>query len=126
MDRVRELTRGGGAHVFECVGNNEEVVAQAYAATRRGGNTVLIGLPHPSKMFKVSIISMVGEERTVRGSYMGSAVPQRDIPRYIQLYLAGQLPVDRLVSRHISLKSLNAAFDALAQGEVVRQILTFK
>ncbi|HCO26848.1 MAG TPA: alcohol dehydrogenase, partial [Gimesia maris] len=54
---------------------------QAYAATRRGGTTITIGLPHPNKMFSVPAVSLVAEERTIKGSYMGSAVPRRDLPR---------------------------------------------
>lgn len=70
-------------------------------------------------------MSLVTEERTLRGSYMGSSVPRRDIPRYLALYRAGLLPVDRLLSRVIRLDEINEAFDRLAEGAVVRQVVRF-
>ena len=119
---VRSATRGGAQYTFETVGN-EAVLAQAYAATHRGGMTVTAGLPHPGRMFSVPAVSLVAEERTVKGSYMGSAVPSRDIPRFIALYRAGRLPVDRLLTHRLRLEEINAAFDRLARGEAVRQVV---
>jgi alcohol dehydrogenase len=121
---IKQATGGGAHYCIETVGN-EQVLAQAYAATRRGGTTVTVGLPHPQKMFTVPAVSLVAEERTVKGSYMGSAVPSRDLPRYIALYRAGRLPVDRLLTHRIRLDELNAAFDRLARGEAVRQVVLF-
>ena len=121
---VKAATAGGAHHAIETVGS-ELVLAQAYAATRRGGTTVTAGLPHPQKMFSVSAVSLVAEERTVKGSYMGSAVPSRDLPRYIALYKAGRLPVDRLLTHRLRLEEVNEAFDRLASGEAVRQVIVF-
>jgi alcohol dehydrogenase len=121
---VREVTGGGVHFAFETVGS-EQVLAQAYAATRRGGTTVTMGLPHPQKMFSVPAVSLVVEERTVKGSYMGSAVPTRDIPRFVALYRGGRLPVDRLLTHRLKLGEVNAAFDRLARGEAVRQVICF-
>jgi alcohol dehydrogenase len=125
VEAIKEITTGGAQYTFESVGN-EQVLIQAYQATRRGGTTVTIGLPHPSKQFVVSAVSLVGEERTVKGSYMGSAVPKRDIPRFIALYQAGLLPVDLLLTHTITLDEVNPAFDALAKGEAVRQVIRFE
>ena len=91
----------------------------------RGGMTVTMGLPHPSKQFSVPAVSLVAEERTVKGSYMGSAVPSRDIPRYIAMYRAGLLPVDRLLTHRLRLDDINEGFDVLARGEAVRQVVLF-
>lgn len=66
---------------------------------------------------------MVSDERTIKGSYMGSCTPRRDVPHYLSLYLDGRLPVDRLRSGQIGLDEINAGFDRLADGNVVRQIL---
>jgi alcohol dehydrogenase len=76
-------------------------------------------------MFAVPAVSLVAEERTVKGSYMGSAVPMRDIPRYVSLYRAGRLPVDRLLTHRLRLDDINDAFDRLARGEAVRQVVLF-
>lgn len=124
VEAIREITRGGADYTFESVGS-EQVLVQAYEATGRGGTTVTIGLPHPSKMFSVSAVSIVGQERTIKGSYMGSAVPRRDIPRYIRLYQAGLLPVEKLHTHTLQLEDINAGFDRLAKAEAVRQVITF-
>ena len=117
---VRELTGGGADQVVETVGD-ERVLAEAYAATRRGGTTVTVGLPDPSRMLSIPAVSLVAEERTLRGSYLGSSVPARDIPEFIALYGQGRLPVDRLLTHRLGLDDLNEGFDRLARGEGVRQ-----
>jgi alcohol dehydrogenase len=122
--QLRAITGGGAAYVFESVGS-EAVLAQAYAATRRGGTMIATGLPHPSKQFAVPAVSLVAEERTVRGSYMGSAVPLRDLPRLVALYQAAKLPVDRLLTHRLTLDEVNEGFDRLADGKAVRQVIMF-
>ncbi len=122
--RVRALTHGGAHFAFETVGS-EKVLATAYAATRRGGTTITAGLPHPDRMFSVPAFSLVTEERTVKGSYMGSSIPSRDIPRFVAMYRAGRLPVDRLLSHRLKLDEINRGFDRLARGEAMRQVIVF-
>ncbi|MEV6416416.1 zinc-dependent alcohol dehydrogenase family protein [Kribbella sp. NPDC051718] len=122
VEQVREATGGGAHYAFETVGSSV-VLGQAYAATRRGGTTVTVGLPHPSQLLSIPAVSLVAEERTLKGSYLGSAIPSRDIPRYIALYQAGRLPVDRLLTSTVRLESLNEAFDTLAAGTSIRQVL---
>jgi alcohol dehydrogenase len=97
----------------------------AYRITRRGGTTVTAGLPPPSHGFTVPAVNLVAEERTVKGSYVGTCVPVRDIPRYIALYRQGRLPIDRLMSGHLALEGINEGFDRLHEGKVVRQIVVF-
>ena len=121
---VRDLSRGGVDYAIESVGD-ENVLAQAYAATRRGGTTLSVGLPAPGRLFSVPAVSLVAEERTVKGSYMGSAVPGRDIPRYIDLYRAGRLPVDRLLTHRLRLDEINEGFDRLDQATAIRQVILF-
>jgi Zn-dependent alcohol dehydrogenase len=124
VDAVREETSGGASHAIETVGS-ERVLADAYAATGRGGTTVTVGLPHPDRILAIQAVSLVAEERTLRGSYLGSCVPSRDIPRFVELHRAGLLPVERLLSGRLSLEELNAGFDRLARGEAVRQVVVF-
>src|SRR5271155_1177197 len=82
IDRLREVTHGGVQFAIESVGD-ERVLAQAYAATRRGGTTVTVGLPAPDRMLSIPAFNLVTEERTLKGSFMGSSVPARDVPRFI-------------------------------------------
>ena len=124
IDRLRELSHGGVQFAIESVGS-ERVLAQAYAATRRGGTTVTIGLPAAERMLTVSALSLVAEERTIKGSFMGSAVPSRDVPRFIALYRAGLLPVDRLLTHRLRLDEINTGFDRLARAEAIRQVVLF-
>lgn len=120
--KVREITAGGADYAFEMVGS-VKAMALAYRVTRRGGTTVSAGLAHPDHTFALPQVNLVAEERTVKGSYVGSCVPLRDVPRYIALYRQGLLPVDKLVSGRIGFDQINVAFDRLAEGSVVRQIL---
>jgi alcohol dehydrogenase len=125
VDAVRELSRGGAEFTFESVGS-EKVLMQAYRSTRRGGTTVTMGLPHPEKMFSVPAASITAEERSIKGSYMGSCVPSRDIPRFIEMHKAGLLPVDKLCTNTLELEEINAGFERLASGDAIRQIVSFK
>ena len=120
--KARDATSGGADYAFEMVGS-VKAMGLAYRITRRGGTTVSAGLSHPDHTFALPHVSLVAEERTVKGSYVGSCVPLRDMPRYIALYQQNRLPVDRLMSDRIGFDQLNAAFDRLAEGRVVRQIL---
>jgi alcohol dehydrogenase len=73
----------------------------------------------------VNVVNLVAEERTLKGSYIGTCVPVRDIPRYIALYRNGRLPVDRLMSGRLPLADINLGFDRLQSGTAVRQIIDF-
>lgn len=121
-EQVRDLTSGGADFAFEAAGH-PDALGVAYAATRRGGTTVGIGLPHPDQRYALPALSLVAEERRLVGSYMGSAVPRRDVPRYVQLFLDGRLPVDLLAGGTFELAEVNAALEALAGGAVARQVL---
>jgi len=121
-EKVRELSGGGVACAFEMAGS-VRALELAYRITRRGGTTVSAGLPHPQHQFSLSHVSLVAEERTIKGSYLGSCVPERDIPQYIEWYRTGRLPVDRLLSERIRLDDINAAFDRLAAGQSIRQVI---
>lgn len=124
VEAVREATGGGADQAIETVGS-AAVLADAYAATRRGGCTVTVGLPHPEQMLAIPAVSLVAEERTLRGSYLGSCVPAEDLPRFVALYKAGRLPVDRLLTGTLALEEINAGFDRLAAGEAARQAVVF-
>jgi alcohol dehydrogenase len=124
VETIKQLTNGGADYVFESVGS-ETALIQAYHATRRGGMTVTVGLPDPKKVFSIPAVSLVMEERTLKGSYMGSCLPRRDIPRFIEMYRAGDLSVDKLQTHSLQLDNINLGFDRLAQAQAVRQLISF-
>ena len=124
VDQVRALTNGGADFVFEMAGS-VRALESAWQMTRRGGTTVTAGLPPPEAALAVNVVNLVAEERTLKGSYIGTCVPSRDLPRYVALFRAGRLPVDRLMSGVIALDDINAGFDRLTAGAVVRLVVAF-
>jgi alcohol dehydrogenase len=124
LEQIRDLSRGGVEFAFEMAGS-VHALRLAYAATARGGTTITAGLPHPEHKLDIPAVSLVAEERTLKGSYIGACIPRRDLPRYMQLYEQGQLPVDRLLSDVIGLEDINLGFERLASGESVRQVVAF-
>jgi alcohol dehydrogenase len=122
VTKLKEATKGGVDFAFETAGV-APALALAYQITRRGGTTVTAGLPNPNHQFSIPQISLTTEERTLKGSYMGSCVPQRDIPNYIRMSQRGQLPVERLVTHRIQLDEINEGFDLLATGNAGRIVM---
>jgi len=124
VDQVKALTNGGADVVIEMAGS-VRALESAVKMTRRGGLTVTAGLPPPDAALAVNVVSLVAEERTLKGSYIGTCVPLRDVPRYIALYKSGKLPVDRLLTGTLALDDINIGFDRLHSGDAVRQVITF-
>jgi alcohol dehydrogenase len=122
VERVRAATDGGLDTVVETAGTIG-AMELAYAITARGGRVVSAGLPAADARFSYPHAQLVSDEKGLLGSYMGSCVPERDIPRFLGLYRRGKLPVERLKSGFLSLPEINAGFDRLAEGGVLRQIL---
>lgn len=125
VERILALTDGGVDFSFEMAGA-PAATRTAYSLVRRGGALVVASLPDPSIALDLPLAAFVSDEKRVLGSYMGSSVPARDIPRYVDLYRQGRLPVDRLRSRSIPLVDINEGFDRLARGQAVRDIIDFQ
>ncbi|MFP6556721.1 zinc-dependent alcohol dehydrogenase family protein [Paraburkholderia sp. B3] len=123
VEAVRDATGGGVEVVIETAGAGA-ALELGYAIARRGGELVTAGLPPPSTLFSIPPVSLVADEKSIRGSYMGSSVPSRDVPRYLDLYRRGRLPVDRLVTHRLPLDEINTGMDRLRDGRAVRQIVT--
>jgi alcohol dehydrogenase len=121
-EQVRSATGGGVEFAFELAGS-VRALELAYKITRRGGTTVTAGLPPPTATMPLPAVNLVAEERTLKGSYIGTAVPSRDIPRFIQLYRRGRLPVDRLMTGILTLSEINQGFDRLHDGTAIRQVV---
>lgn len=123
-ERIRSATAGGVEFALELAGSIK-ALELAWAITRRGGTTVTAGLPPPTAALPLPATALVAEERTLKGSYIGTSVPLRDIPRYIELYRRGRLPVDRLLSGRLRPEELNLGFDRLRDGQAVRQVMVW-
>ena len=110
--------------VIEAAGH-PAALQTAIELTAPGGRTITVGLPPPDARISLSPLDLVAQGRSLIGSYLGSAVPARDIPRFVELWRAGRLPVQQLVSATVPLEQINSAMDQLADGLAVRQLITF-
>jgi alcohol dehydrogenase len=124
VQQIKEITCGGAEFCVETAGA-VSALELAYAATARGGVTVTAGLPHPDRKLSIHAVSLVAEERTLKGSYIGSCVPRRDLPNFVGLFQAGRLPVDKLLTHRLRLDEINEGFDRLREGVGARQVVTF-
>lgn len=124
FEAIRQATGGGVDYAIEMAGS-VRAFDLAYRITRRGGATVTAGLPPPTATWPMAPVQLVAEERTIKGSYIGACVPSRDIPRYIELYRQGRLPVNKLMTGTLKLEEINRGFDLLHEGKAVRQVITF-
>lgn len=124
VEAVRGVSEGGVEVALEMAGAIA-ALESAFAITRRGGLVVSAGLPNPAARWPVPAASLIAEEKSIRGSYMGSSVPVRDIPRYIAMLRAGHLPVNLLLGRTMALEDLHEALDLLASGQALRQVVRF-
>lgn len=122
VQQVMAAADGGVDTVVETAGNIR-AMELAYAITARGGSVVSAGLPAQGSNFSYMHAGLVSDEKSILGSYMGSCVAERDIPRFLGLYKRGKLPVERLKSGSLPLAEINAGFDRLAEGSVLRQVL---
>ena len=122
VDEVISLTGGGVDYAIELAGAIA-AMSTAYAITRRGGKVVTAGLSPDGAAFSFPHADLVSQEKSILGSYMGSCVAVRDIPRFIALQSQGRMPVERLIDGHIGLDQINEGFDRLASGAAIRQIV---
>ena len=119
---VRDATDGGVDTVIETAGTIP-AMQLAIAITARGGSTISAGLPNVNASVSYLHANLVSEEKSIRGSYMGSCVAERDIPRLLSLYRRGKMPVNKLKSGVVKLEEINEGFDRLSDGTVLRQML---
>ncbi|WP_440857703.1 zinc-dependent alcohol dehydrogenase family protein [Staphylococcus shinii] len=122
VENVKAYASGGVNYAFETAGV-VPAMEVAYQITKRGGTTTTTGLPDPKHNFSFPQVTLAAEERTVKGSYVGSCVPERDIPRFVNLYKQSRLAVDQLLTDTLSLEEINEGFDRLARGEAARLVV---
>jgi S-(hydroxymethyl)glutathione dehydrogenase/alcohol dehydrogenase len=123
VSAVKEVTAGGPDYAFEAIGS-ERTIQQAWESVRAGGTVVVVGLMPKGASLTIDPWQFISE-KTLKGSFLGSARIGEDIPRLVDLYDAGELEVDRLVTRKIPLAELPEAFDRLRSGDGVRQVVVF-
>ena len=123
---VMDLTGQHGADVaFEVLGR-QATIEQAVAMTRRGGQTVLVGIPAMDVVLAVpAMVGLVLTEKTLKGCWLGSADLRRDIPRLVERYRSGDLRLDELITRRIDLADVNQALAALEDGSVARSVIRY-
>ena len=122
VDAVRGLTGNGVDVALECAGS-AKATETAFRLTKPGGTTICAGLPAAAHSFALPQTVVVCEERNVKGSFFGSCVPARDIPRLISLFLSGRLPVDKIVSGTMPLSEIGEGFNRLKDGRALRQVV---
>ncbi len=123
VEAIQQITGFGTDYAMEFVGNLE-LMSQAFDAIKPGGKAIIVGSPPFGAKVSVDAISLLSE-KTLTGTAGGSLRPAIDIPRYVDLYMEGKLDLDSLVSREYSLEEVNAAFEAMEKGEVVRSVIVF-
>lgn len=126
LSQVMELTEQRGADVaFEVIGLGE-TIDQTIAMTRRGGQSILVGVPRMDVMLTLpAFLGVVLQEKTIKGCWYGSSNVHQDVPKLVDLYRKGDLMLDELISREIRLDQVNEAFDAMKTGEVARSVIVY-
>ncbi|MEU7246256.1 zinc-binding dehydrogenase [Streptomyces sparsogenes] len=122
VEAIRALTSGGAELAVEAVGS-PKVMAECLTAVARGGSVVSVGLPAPDRVLEVPALAFAGEGKSLLGSYMGDAVPRRDIPRFLELWRTGLMPVERMHTGTLPLTGINTALEELASGRAIRQVI---
>jgi S-(hydroxymethyl)glutathione dehydrogenase/alcohol dehydrogenase len=125
VEAIRELTGGRGAdYAFEAIGI-PSVMEQAIASARRGGTIVLVGLGPHGDTIQLGAGTFTRSDKILTSAYYGMADPFRDMPQFLDWYVAGKLKLDELVTRTYKLEQINEAFEAMAAGEVARGVIVF-
>jgi NDMA-dependent alcohol dehydrogenase len=122
---LKKLTGGGVDYAFECVGSGE-LVATAYGTLRKGGKAIVVGVAKPKDMTTIRTASLTFEEKTITGSYFGSARPREDAPRILGLYKSGRVKLDELITRTYSIDEAPEAFADLEAGRNARGVIVFQ
>ncbi len=122
---VKEITGGLGAdYSFEVYGS-AETVETTYAMARKGGTVVVVGIAPSGETAGIDAVSLVREEKVLKGSYYGSARCHVDMPKMVDFYLSGQLNLDEMITRRYTLNEVNEAYDDLIQGGLGRGVIAF-
>ncbi len=125
VEEIRRLTGGNGADVvIEAVGR-PETYRQGFYARDLAGTLVLVGVPTPEMTIELPLLDVFGRGGALKSSWYGDCLPSRDFPFLTELYLQGRLDLDAFVSEEIGLDDVEAAFDKMHRGEVLRSVVVF-
>jgi NDMA-dependent alcohol dehydrogenase len=124
-EAVRTVTGGGADVALLCIDHvRPEHIATAVRASGPGGRIVLVGLPDAGdRDIPVAPMELIRQQKSILGSYLGGMNPPRDVLKYIGLWRAGRLPLERMVTRRYRLDEVNEAFTDLAAGSYTRGVL---
>ncbi|MEV3926678.1 S-(hydroxymethyl)mycothiol dehydrogenase [Actinomadura coerulea] len=120
---VRELTGGFGADVVIDAVGRPETYEQAFYARDLAGTVVLVGVPTPEMRLELPLLDVFGRGGSLKSSWYGDCLPSRDFPMLIDLYLQGRLDLDAFVSETIRLDGVEAAFEKMHRGDVLRSVV---
>ncbi|HEY7043032.1 MAG TPA: S-(hydroxymethyl)mycothiol dehydrogenase [Nocardioidaceae bacterium] len=123
VERVKELTDGFGADVVIDAVGRPETYEQAFYARDLAGTVVLVGVPTPEMKLELPLLDVFGRGGALKSSWYGDCLPSRDFPMLIDLYLQGRLPLDAFVSETIGIGDVEAAFDKMHTGDVLRSVV---
>jgi len=123
VESIRELTDGFGADVvIEAIGRPETYL-QAFYARDLAGTVVLVGVPTPDMMLELPLLDVFGRGGSLKSSWYGDCLPSRDFPMLVDLYQQGRLDLDAFVTETIGLDDVEAAFEKMHRGEVLRSVV---
>ena len=126
VETIADLTDGNGADVVIDAVGRPETWKQAFYARDLAGTVVLVGVPTPDMTLEMPLIDFFSRGGSLKSSWYGDCLPERDFPTLISLYLQGRLPLDKFVSERISIEDIEEAFHKMHSGEVLRSVVVFK
>jgi S-(hydroxymethyl)glutathione dehydrogenase/alcohol dehydrogenase len=123
VKQVLEMTKGGVHHSFDCIGL-KVASEQAFKMIRRGGTANVVGMVPIGQNIELPGFAFLGEKR-IQGSAMGSNRFPVDMPRFVDMYMAGKLKLDEMISRRFKLEQVNDAFEEMKTGAIARSVIVF-
>ena len=123
IETIQDLTDGNGADVVIDAVGRPETWKQAFYARDLAGTVVLVGVPTPDMRLEMPLVDFFSRGGSLKSSWYGDCLPERDFPTLIELYRQGRLPLDRFVSERIGLDAVEAAFHKMHAGEVLRSVV---
>ncbi|HEY5847491.1 MAG TPA: S-(hydroxymethyl)mycothiol dehydrogenase [Microlunatus sp.] len=125
VEGIQALTGGFGADVVIDAVGRPETYQQAFYARDLAGTVVLVGVPTPEMRLELPLLDVFGRGGSLKSSWYGDCLPDRDFPMLIDLYLQGRLPLDAFVTEKIGIGDIEAAFDKMHRGDVLRSVVVW-